>query len=153
VLDDVEGRRFLVEPAREDSAVAVLRVARLLDVQLDEGAGQLLRLPRRTRLAGPQPHDRVADAGGLAGPQNELLGDAVALVEEAEHRDALVHRRRSGDLGADRLRHVDGARRGTVRRLLASAALAAGGERGEAGEDEKARPRDRPHPWSGVHAS
>ena len=66
VLDDVERRRFLVEPARKDPLELALRVAH---VELDEGAGQLLHLPGRGRLAGAQPDDHVADAHRLAGPQ------------------------------------------------------------------------------------
>jgi len=58
VLDDIQAGRFLVEPAGEDPLELALRVAH---VDLDEGAGQLLDLPRRGRLAGAQPHDDVAD--------------------------------------------------------------------------------------------
>jgi hypothetical protein len=58
VLDDVERRRLLVEPAREAAAEVAVSVA---DEDLDEGAGQLLSLPRRGRLAGAQPDDDVLD--------------------------------------------------------------------------------------------
>ena len=51
VLDDVERRRFLVEPAGEDPLPVPVGP---LHIELDEGAGQLLRLPRRGRLAGAQ---------------------------------------------------------------------------------------------------
>ena len=36
-----------------------------LDVELDEGAGELVRLPRRGLLAGTQAHDDIADADRL----------------------------------------------------------------------------------------
>jgi hypothetical protein len=49
MLDRVERRRFLVEPAGKDAAELALRIA---DVELQEGAGQLLDLPRRRRFAG-----------------------------------------------------------------------------------------------------
>jgi hypothetical protein len=147
VLDDVQRRRFLVQPAREDAPVAALRIARLLDVELHECAGQPLRLPRRRGFAGTQPHDRVADPRRLAGLELQLLGDAVALVEEAEHRHALRHGGRSRRLGADRLRDVDGARLAiAAARARSAAALPAGGKRKHGREGEEARPDRRPHP-------
>jgi hypothetical protein len=79
VLDDVEPGRFLVEPAREDPLEAPLRVG---DVDLHEGAGQLLDLPVRGRLAGAQANDDVAQAHRLAGLELDRAGNAVALVEE-----------------------------------------------------------------------
>jgi hypothetical protein len=89
VFDDVERRRFLVEPAREDAAPAAVR---LLDVDLHERAGQLLVFPWRGRLAGAQPDDRVLPAHRLAGVERDVLDDPVALVEDSEHCDALRHR-------------------------------------------------------------
>jgi hypothetical protein len=146
VLDNVQRRRFLVQPAREDAAIAVLRVARLLDVELDEGAGQLLRLPRCRRLAGAQAHDRVADAHRLAGPQRQVLEEAVALVEEAQDRDPLPHRRRPRHLGGDRLRDVDRARSAIAVRGALPAALAAAGKDEKGREAEQQRPPPRTHP-------
>jgi hypothetical protein len=64
VLGDVEGRRFLVQPAGEDPLEATLRVT---DVELDEGAGDLLYLPGGGRLAGAQADDDVPGADRLAG--------------------------------------------------------------------------------------
>ena len=83
VLDGVERRRFLVEPARKDALELPLRIAH---VDLDEGAGQLLDLPGRGGLAGAQPNDHVAVAHRLAGPQREFPHLAVALVEEPHAR-------------------------------------------------------------------
>jgi hypothetical protein len=80
MFDHVEGRRFLVEPAGEDPVPVALRVA---DVELDEGAGQRLHLPRRARLAGAQANDRIPDSDRLAGLESEIAREAVALVEEA----------------------------------------------------------------------
>ena len=82
-------------------------IVRPAHVELDEGAGQLLRLPGRRRLAVAQPHDHVADTDGLAGPEGEIALDAVALVEQAEHRDPFGHRRRAGRELRHRLRHID----------------------------------------------
>jgi hypothetical protein len=92
VLDDVERRRFLVDPARENAAPPPVR---LLDVELDEGARQFLFLPRRGRLAGAEANDHVLPADRLAGVQRDVLDDPVALVEDAEDRNALRHRRHS----------------------------------------------------------
>jgi hypothetical protein len=149
MFDDVEGRRFLVEPAGKDALPASLRVS---DVELDERAGQLLHLPCRGRLARPQSHDRVADPDRLARLQRQLARDAVALVEQAEDGDALGHRSRPRRDGGDGLRNIDRlrlSRRLRVRRLLARAAAAA--RREHQGEEGDAGPEV--HAWSGVQAS
>jgi hypothetical protein len=88
VLDDVERRRFFVDPPREDPVPALVRP---LHVKLYEGAGQLLVFPRRGRLASAQAHDRVVHPNRLARLQSQIPDYAVALVEETEHRDALGH--------------------------------------------------------------
>jgi hypothetical protein len=90
VLDDVQRRRFLVEPAREHPAPALVGAQH---VDLDEGAGQFLLFPRRGRLARPQPNDHILPPRRLAGVERDRLDDAVALVEDPEHRHALRHRR------------------------------------------------------------
>jgi hypothetical protein len=104
VLDDIERRAFLVEPAREDAPILAIGATH---VELHEGAGQLLDLPGRGRLAGAQPHDRVTDPDRLAGAQGEVPGLAVALVEEAEHGNPLRHRRGAGGKLGHGLGHVD----------------------------------------------
>jgi hypothetical protein len=150
MLDDVERRRFLVEPSREDALPPPLRVA---DVELDEGAGELLNLPRRRRLARPKANDRVADPNRLARLEGQRARDTVALVEEAEHRDPLRHRGRAGGDARDGLRNVDGlrlARRLAITRLLLLHAPVAADQRGQS--DESGAERE-PHAWSGVHAS
>jgi hypothetical protein len=124
-------------------------------VDLDEGPGQLLGLPRRRRLAGAQSNDHVADAHRLARLQGEVAGDSVALVEKAEHRHALGHRSRARRFGRDVLRDVDRARL-ACRLAVASrsaAALAARGERREPGGRDQHRPPRLSHPRSGLQAS
>jgi hypothetical protein len=150
VLDDVQRRSLLVQPAREDPLPAPLRV---LDVELDEGSGQLLDLPGRRRFAGSKPDDRVADAHRLTRLQGQRARDAVALVEEAEHRDPLGHRSRPGGHCGDGLRNVDRARLAdglaVATRIAAAAAVAA-----REGDRKHDRGAERePHAWSGVHAS
>ena len=78
MLDDVERRAFLVDPARKHPRPIAVRA---LDVELDEGAGQGLNLPRRAGLARPEPNHYIADPDRLAGLQLELLRNTVALVE------------------------------------------------------------------------
>jgi len=122
VLDHVERRRFLVEPAREDAVPGAIG---LLDVDLDERAGELLQLPRRSRFAGAQAHDHVLPPHRLAGVKRNRLDDAVALVEDAERRNPLTHRGDAGLIDARRRGGVHDHRLGIV--LLAIAG--AGGER------------------------
>jgi hypothetical protein len=88
VLDHVERRRFFVEPAGKNPVPALVR---LLDVDLHEGAGELFLFPRRRRFAGAKAHDHVLPADRLARMERDVLDDAVALVEDAQHSNALRH--------------------------------------------------------------
>jgi hypothetical protein len=119
VLDDIERGRFLVKPAGKGPLPLLVRP---LDVELDERAGELLRFPRRGRLAGAQTDDHVLPARRLAGVQGDILDDAVTLVEDAEHRDALRHRGDSGLVHARRPRNSVAGDRGGRILLLAPAA-------------------------------
>jgi hypothetical protein len=147
VLDGVEPRRFLVEPAREDPA-EILR-ARIADVDLDEGAGQLLHLPGRGRLAGAQPHDDVAGADRLAGAQRKFTHLAVALVEQPQHPDALGHRRGAGRELGDGLRDVDGLDFFRILLVLLLGALRRAGGEGKHRREEWDRASLR-HAQSGI---
>ncbi|KZE10926.1 hypothetical protein AVT10_06130 [Sphingomonas hankookensis] len=60
----------------------------------------MLLLPGRGAFACAQADDHVADARRLSGLQREVAGFAVALVEQADHRDALGHRRGTGEQAA-----------------------------------------------------
>jgi hypothetical protein len=75
-------------------------------VDLDEGAGQRLRFPRCGGFACAKANDDVLPTSRLTGSQGNVADDPVALVEDAEHRDALGHRRDAFD--------VDTRRRGPV---------------------------------------
>jgi hypothetical protein len=90
VLDHVERRRFLVQPAGEDAAPVLVSP---LHIDLHERAGELFLLPRRGRFARAQSHDQVFPARRLPRVERDILHDAVALVEDAEDGDALRHRR------------------------------------------------------------
>jgi hypothetical protein len=97
VLDDVEAGAFEEHPAREHAPV--LRRPALADVDLHEGAGLLRHFPGRGALAGGHAHDHRPHLARLAGLEAEFFGDVVALVEQAEHRDPLVHRGRAVIIG------------------------------------------------------
>jgi hypothetical protein len=66
-------------------------IVRLPNVELNEGARQLFQLPRRGRLAGAQPDDHVLHSDGLTGLEHYVADNAVTLVQEAEHGDAIGH--------------------------------------------------------------
>src|SRR4029078_5009258 len=90
VLDHIERRRFLVEPAREAPVPALVR---LLNVDLHERTGKLLLLPGGRGLAGAQAHEKILPPRRLARVKRERLHDSIALVENAQDRNALGHRR------------------------------------------------------------
>jgi hypothetical protein len=161
VLDDVEGWPLLVEPAGEDAPPAIVD---LLHVYLEKSASQLVGLPRSSPVAGAQAHDQVSAAAGLAGLELELARHAVALVEQSEHRHALVHRSRGGlertHVGADR-NYVGAARRSpgaaggddeVVGTIVAGPAAAAACPEGEQQRRRRCSCGAAPHA-SGVHAS
>jgi hypothetical protein len=142
VLDDVERRRFLVKPAREDPPPAAVGS---LDVDLDKRSRQHFAFPRGGGFAGAQRDVDVLDPPRLARPQGNVADDSVALVEQPEHGDALLHRGHS-DLPSGRqsgvgLRNPPGR---LILRFLAAVA-AAGGERQHNG-----RSQSRSHAQSGV---
>jgi hypothetical protein len=91
MLDDVERRRLLEQPAGKH--LAPVRAGRILDDHLHERTGQLVGFPVGSRFAGFQFDDEIADADALTGFQLHVARQAVALVEDAERRDALGHRR------------------------------------------------------------
>jgi hypothetical protein len=100
-----------------------------LDIELDEGAGQFLLLPGRSRFARPQSDDDVFPANRLAGMKRNRLNDPVALVEDAEHRNPLRHRRDATQPRRSRRGPPGGRQRGI---LLLSAPPARGeGKRGQ----------------------
>jgi hypothetical protein len=116
-----------------------------LDIDLDECAGQSLRFPRRGRLACAQANDDVLPADRLSGVERDVLDDAVALVEDRQHRDALSHGRDAGLIDARRHRGVGDHRRARV--LLVATAAGRKRERDQNGR------RENPHAYSGVQGS
>jgi len=140
MLDDVERRRFLVEPAREHPLQAPVGS---IDIKLHERSGQRLALPRGGRLARAQAHHHILDPHRLARPERDVADDPVALVEQAEHGDTLRHRRHPG-LVARGL--GDGGGHRPAGRLPPGIAVAAAG----AERQHDQRGDRRPHGQSGV---
>ena len=148
MLDDVERRALLPQPAGEDALELALRIAH---VDLDERAGQPLLLPGRGRLAGEQPDDDVADPHRLARAQAEVPLLKVALVEQVEDGHPLGHRRRPGRNLRHRLVDRDDLGLALVAGVpLGRTAGTAGGKRQRDGQRED---RPAPHAYSGVQAS
>jgi len=109
MLDDVERRGFLVQPARKDPLEDILRIAH---IDLHECAGQRLRFPGRRRFAGTQADDHVADPERLARLHRQVARNAVALVQQPDDGDAFGHRRSSRRDRGDGLGNIDGDRLG-----------------------------------------
>jgi hypothetical protein len=116
-------------------------------VDLDEGAGQLLRFPWRGGFASAQADHHILNAHRLTGPQGQVADDAVALVEQTKDRDALGHRSHSRLLGCG-ARHVGGDGLIVVLYLLGSLAPARNGE-----QQDQQGSAGMPHAYSGFHAS
>jgi hypothetical protein len=150
VLDDIERGRFLVKPAGKDPLELALRAS---DIELDEGAGELLLLPGRGRLAGTQPNDRIADTERLAGLHRQIRLDAIALVQEPDDRDALPHRRGTRGRRDLRLRDVNGhrLRLGLARLIGRHRRPIAPGEQQDGRTGQRTQSRSCWH-QSGVHA-
>jgi hypothetical protein len=116
-----------------------------LDVDLDERAGELLLLPRSGGFTRAQADDHVLQPRRLAGVQGHGLDDPVALVEHAQHRDPLRHRRDAG--GIDRGGCGRGGTRRPVLRLLAAPAS------GERDGEQQRNGGGAAHFYSGIHGS
>ena len=143
MLDDVERRAFLVQPARKHPIPFAVG---LQIVELDEGAGQPFGLPRRGRIAGAQADRNVLDPDRVARLQGEIADDAVALVEQGDDRDALGHRGDAG--GVDPRRRFSGDNLVIDRGLLGSA-IARRERQANRGQPDGSH---HGHAWSGVQA-
>jgi hypothetical protein len=140
VLDDVERWRFFIDPTRKNASPPAIG---LLHVELNKGAGQLLILPWRAGFAGLQAHDRILYPERLARLHGEVAYDPVALVEKAQHRDSLRHRRDASNGGG--ARHC-------VDRRTAGAVLAPVPIAGVQSKRDKQNGNRETHAQSGFHA-
>jgi hypothetical protein len=129
VLDDVERRRFLVDPAREHPPPLLVGP---LHFELKERAGQLLILPGRRCLARLEADDRILQPHRLARLESQVADDPVSLVEKPDHRDPLGHRRDTR-LAACRCGLAGSRSRLLLCRIVAPAAGEGERERGESG--------------------
>lgn len=157
MLDDIAVGPFAEQPAGK--VAAPLAIGTAAHVQLHEGAGFLHIFPRSRGLARLQADDGVADAQRLTGLHAEVAGQAVALVQQADHGGALSHWR-AGQAGlvrvADRLA-LD-LHRATLIRFWRIIATAGRQQRAthnrRAKQDRRESPRRTPnHAASGLHAS
>ncbi|MGN6156103.1 MAG: hypothetical protein ACTHN4_10280 [Sphingomicrobium sp.] len=87
--------------------------------------------------------DGVARAHRLAGLHPKIVDDAVALVEEADDRDAILHRRQPGFIPLQNLARVGGLKLLLIALLLAAARRQRDRECGGNGGR-------KPHSYSGV---
>jgi len=95
VFHHVEAGRVLEQPAREHAAPLQRRIGvlALVDDDLHERADLWRVFPRRGAFAGGQADHHVADAARLARLHLDIAGDVVALVQQTQRRDSLIHRR------------------------------------------------------------
>jgi hypothetical protein len=158
VLHDIAVGPFLEQPAGKVAAPFIVGGA--ADVELHKGPGFLHIFPRSGRLARLQADDGVARAQGVARLHGEVGGDAVALVEQADDGDALLH----GSAGQGRgvsvadLLALDLHRSCLVggRKFVAAARdqHRQGSKDRPKAQDRQGRPRPTPdHDASGLHAS
>jgi len=92
VLDHIQAWTFLVKPAGKRPGPFATA---LLDIKLNKSTGIALLLPRRGLFTGAQADDDIADPHCLPWLQGQIARCAIALVEQADHRHALCHRRRT----------------------------------------------------------
>ncbi|AJR22895.1 hypothetical protein TZ53_03055 [Sphingobium sp. YBL2] len=152
MLHDIAVGPFPEQPAGKVAAPFIVGGA--AHVELNEGAGFLHIFPGRRGFAGLQPNNGIAHAQRFARLHRQVGGDAVALVEQADHRHPLVHRRAGeGRLVAIAdLLPLDADRTALVlRRQIVAAAT---GQYQGAAENRQETSRRAPHhDASGLHAS
>jgi hypothetical protein len=94
VLDDVERRRVLEQPAGKHLVPRqrLIRGGALLHENLDEGTHFRRIFPRQAALTIRQPNDDISDPACFAGLHHQVLGNVVALVEQAERCHPVLDR-------------------------------------------------------------
>jgi len=143
VLDRVERGRILEQPAREDLVPAELLggAAAFLDECLNEGALFLGLLPGKRLLASGDLDHEVADPACLARLHHQVLGQVVALVEDAQRDHAVLVGRADllalGGLGRPCLHPGDRIGNAGILRLGRRLALAAAGQQRQQDENRR----------------
>ena len=151
MLNHVERGRILEQPAGKDLAPGkrAVGIGPLLDKDLHEGPGLGRALPRQGPLAGGEPDNDIADPPRLAGLQNDVLSDIVALVEQAQRGDAVLDR---GAIFAFNRWHAGLGRNAFGNVGCRSIGLIAAAARGQ--QQQEARREQAPHDQaSGLQAS
>ncbi len=154
MLDDIAVGPFLEQPAGEVAPPFIVGGA--AHVELNEGAGFLHIFPGGGRLAGLEADDRIAYAQRVAGLHREVGGDAVTLVEQADHRNAFGHGRtgQSRRIAVANLLPRDLHRAGLVGSGKFIAATGRKRQHQGEGQDRRDHPRrTQGHDASGLHAS
>jgi hypothetical protein len=146
VLNDVAVGPLAENPARKNALPFV--VALILHRQLDKRPGLGRVFPRRCFFTRAQADNRAADPRRLTGLHFDLADEPVALVEQADHRNALGHRGRALDT-ADFLRDTFGFGDGRYRcaAIASRRRPVAGGQRGRRQQREQ-RGRNRARHYS-----
>ncbi len=90
MLHDVQFGPFAEQPAGKATLPFAITFER---EELDERAGICGHFPSRGLFAGTQAHHGTANADGFARLHFKVTHNAVALVQQADHGDALGHRR------------------------------------------------------------
>jgi hypothetical protein len=91
VLNDIAFGAFAENPPRKDAIP--FAVTLIFDHQLHKGAGFRRIFPWRGGFTGAQPHQHISDTLFGAGLHRQFRYQAVALVQQAQLGDPLVHRR------------------------------------------------------------
>lgn len=95
MLNEIQRRRILEQPAREDLVPAHLLVGTgpFLYEDLNEGPLFLRLFPRERTFASRNFDDHIADPARLARLHDKILRQVVTLVQQAQRNNAVLHRR------------------------------------------------------------
>jgi len=144
VFDDIERGRILEQPAGKHRTPGQRRlgIGMFFDINLHECTDLGGYFPGKGPLAGGNANYNITDPSRLAGLHHQILGQIVALVEQADRRHPVLDRRAEFRLNGrtcsdGRLRH----RLGDVGRLGVGVriALARAGAQRQQGRSSKAK--------------
>lgn len=90
MLNDIAFGPFLEQPAGKDAIPFI--IALFLHRQLHKGSGFGRQFPRRRPFAGAQAHNGAANARAVARAHFQIADQAIAFVEQRNHRHPFRHR-------------------------------------------------------------
>jgi hypothetical protein len=151
MLNDIERRRFLIQPARKHLAPFVVGPTH---DQLDKAARQLLAFPRLGLVTGFKADNRVADPHRLPWFHLKVARQTIAFIEKSDRRNALGHRRPRPRCRVARRRWLIRLGRNRFLTRCRQRTLNCGccGRQAEEGNRATDQPATR-HDASGLHAS